>query len=151
MLTDDIILENKKEFLNLVNSIEREGMNKERLIAQLEGSDFFVAPASTKYHNAFAGGLCAHSLNVYRCLVNFCNAMYSEENPCPYDDNSLKIVALFHDFDKMNKYERTVMNKKVYHEGGSKWDELGKFDWQSIPGYKYKDTSEIFIMGTHGE
>ena len=61
------------------------------------------------------------------------------------------IVALFHDFDKMNKYEKTVMNKKVYHENGSKWDEMGKYDWQSIAGYKRKDAKDCFVFGTHGE
>lgn len=151
MITEEKILENKQQFLNLVNSIQRDGMNKERLIAQLEGSDFFEAPASAMYHNAFKGGLCAHSLNVYWALKNICDAMYDDTNPCPYDDNTLMIVALFHDFDKMNKYEKTVMNKKVYYEGGSKYDEMGRYDWQSVAGYKRKDAKDCFIFGTHGE
>lgn len=150
MITEEIIQNNKEYFLDLVRSIEREGMNTERLVAQLEGSDFFVAPASAMYHNAFKGGLCAHSLNVYKTLVGLCETMYPD-NTCPYDGNTLKIVALFHDFDKMNKYEKTVMNKKVYSEVGSKHDEMGKFDWVSVPGYKRKEAKDIFMMGTHGE
>jgi hypothetical protein len=77
--------------------------------------------------------------------------MYDDTNPCPYDDNTLMIVALFHDFDKMNKYEKTVMNKKVYSENGSKWDEMGKYDWQSVAGYKRKEATDVFLLGTHGE
>ena len=160
MLTDEMIYKNKERFLNLVKSITREGVNMERLIAQLEGSDFFEAPASAIYHNAFRGGLCAHCLNVYDTIVDFCEAMYPDvydENEqfvsrsCPYSEDTLKIVALFHDFDKMNKYERTVQNKKVYSETGSKYDEMGKYDWVSVPGYKRKDDKDVFTIGTHGE
>ena len=160
MLTDEIIIKNKERFLNLVKSITREGVNMERLIDQLEGSDFFEAPASAIYHNAFRGGLCAHCLNVYDTLVDFCEALYPDvydENEqfvskgCPYSEDTLKIVALFHDFDKMNKYERTVQNKKVYSETGTKYDEMGKYDWVSVPGYKRKDAKDTFVLGTHGE
>lgn len=160
MLTDEQILNNKNRFLNILQSITREGVNMERLIAQLEGSDFFEAPASTIYHNAFKGGLCAHSLNVYDALCDLCEAFYPDifdENEqfvsksCPYSDDTLKIVALFHDFDKMNKYERTVQNKKIYSETGSKYDDMGKYDWVSVPGYKRKEDKDVFTIGTHGE
>ena len=150
MITEETIQTNKEYFLDLVNSIERDGMNKDRLIAQLTNSDFFTAPASAIYHNAFLGGLCLHSLNVYKTLIALCDAMYPE-NTCPYDTNTLKIVALFHDFDKMNKYEATVMNKKVYSESGTKYDQMGKYDWISVPGFKRKDASECFVFGTHGD
>ena len=159
-LTEQQIQNNKQRFINLVKSITREGINMDRLLAQLEGSDFFEAPASAIYHNAFRGGLCEHSLNVYDTLVDICEAIYPAEcddmgnivaRGCPYSEDSLKIVALFHDFDKMNKYERTVQNKKIYSETGSKYDEMGKYDWVSVPGYKRKDAKDTFVLGTHGE
>lgn len=162
MITEEQIIFNKNRFIALVNSINRESMNTEKLIYQLENSDFFEAPASTTYHNAFRGGLCAHCLNVYDTIVSFCEAMYPDNhvydenqqlmsNSCPYSDDTLKIVALFHDFDKMNKYERTVQNKKIYSETGTKYDEMGKYDWVSVPGYKRKDDKDVFTIGTHGE
>ena len=160
MLTEERIIENKHRFLNLVKSITREGVNMDRLIAQLEGSDFFEAPASAIYHNAFRGGLCDHCLNVYDTLVSICEAIYPDtcdemgnviSKNIPYSEDTLKIVALFHDFDKMNKYERTVQNKKVYSESGTKYDEMGKYDWVSVPGYKRKDVKDTFVLGTHGE
>ena len=159
-LTEQQIQNNKQRFINLVKSITREGINMDRLLAQLEGSDFFEAPASAIYHNAFRGGLCEHCLNVYDTLVDICEAIYPAEcddmgnvvaRGCPYSEDSLKIVALFHDFDKMNKYERTVQNKKIYSEQGSKYDEMGKYDWVSVPGYKRKDAKDTFVLGTHGE
>ena len=160
MLTEEKVVSNKHRFLNLVHSITREGINMERLTAQLEGSDFFDAPASAIYHNAFRGGLCEHCLNVYDTLVSFCEAMYPDQydelgnfvaRTCPYSEDTLKIVALFHDFDKMNKYERTVQNKKIYSETGSKYDEMGKYDWVSVPGYKRKEAKDTFFIGTHAE
>ncbi len=160
MLTDQQIMDNKNRFLELVRGIQREGVDMERLIAQLEGSDFFDAPASAIYHNAFKGGLCAHSLNVYDSLKKLCSAFYTPEDPatgergemeCPYSEDSIRIVSLFHDFDKMNKYELYFMNKKIYSETGSKYDEMGKFDWKSVPGYKRKEDADVFTIGTHGE
>ena len=50
MLTEQQIQDNKNIFLELVLSINREGANITRVIEQLEGSDFFEAPASAMYH-----------------------------------------------------------------------------------------------------
>ena len=137
MLTNEEIMNNKATFISLVEGIEREGVDKERLIKKLEASDFFYAPASTVYHSSFEGGLCHHSLNVYHTLKNFMDAIYpmrrlereSEdqaevlyESTCPYSEDTIRIVSLFHDFDKMNKYEKSVRNQKVYSEKGMKKD-----------------------------
>ena len=70
---------------------------------------------------------------------------------CPYSEDTIRIVALFHDFDKMNKYEKSVRNQKDYTEKGTKKDELGRFNWVSVPSYKWKEDKDLFIMGTHGE
>ena len=61
----------KEEFISIFKeNITREGSDK--LLDFLENrSDFFTAPASTRYHNAFEGGLLRHSLNVYHCLVAY--------------------------------------------------------------------------------
>jgi hypothetical protein len=166
MLTNEEIMNNKATFISLVEGIEREGVDKERLIKKLESSDWFTAPASTVYHSSYEGGLCAHSLSVYYTLKNFMDAIYPMrkleresddqeevryESTCPYSEDTIRIVALFHDFDKMNKYEKSVRNQKIYSEKGSKKDELGKFDWVSIPSFKWKEDKDLFIMGTHGE
>ncbi len=61
----------KEEFIKIyTEKITRDGADK--LLDFLENkSDFFTAPASTRYHNAFEGGLLKHSLNVYKCLVSY--------------------------------------------------------------------------------
>lgn len=53
----------KEEFLMLLRSVNREGMDE--LINFIEKSDFFKAPASTRFHGSYEGGLLEHSLNVY--------------------------------------------------------------------------------------
>ena len=52
----------KEEFLGLLKSVDREGMDK--LIEFIEKTDFFKAPASTRYHGAYEGGLLEHSMKV---------------------------------------------------------------------------------------
>lgn len=112
----------KKEFINLLKSINREGMDK--LIEFLEGTDFFDAPASTRYHGAWKGGLLAHSMKVYEILKTKTE-----------DSDSVKIVALLHDICKTNFYKtdyRNVKNNGV---------------WEQVPYYTVEDN----IPYGHGE
>ena len=43
----------KEEFINLLRSTKRAGI--EDVITFLEKTDFYTAPASTKYHGAYEG------------------------------------------------------------------------------------------------
>lgn len=165
MLTDDNIISNRARFNNIINSLEREGIDKEKLLKYLNKGDFFTAPASTRYHNSFKGGLCAHCLNVYDNLLKLMQIKYPPavaiqkneqgeevevwENTCPYSHDTLAIVSLLHDFAKVNFYEPTVRNQKIYTATGSKKDEMGRFDWVAVPGYGVKDSADRFIYGNH--
>lgn len=133
------IEENKKTFLDLVNSISKDRLsdtNKERLISWLETkSDFFVAPASTKYHGSYDGGLCLHSLDVYYTLKKLVEIFIPKKNR--YNDDTIKIVGLFHNISKANFYEKYSKNIK---------DSSGK--WISVEEYKVRDPSNRFIFGS---
>ena len=59
------------------NNIKREGADK--LLEYLISSDFFVAPASSRLHSSYEGGLCEHSLNVYDCLVSYLDTKRAKE------------------------------------------------------------------------
>lgn len=144
MLSEVQINYNKQEFISLINQINIPGAKIDELLAWLEESDFYTAPASTNYHNNFTGGLCAHSLNVYRQLVNLVNI-----NKLNYDKNSILIVSLLHDISKANFYEVFTLNKKKYYPGGTKKDNMGKFDWYSEEAFKVKDATNRFLGGTH--
>lgn len=138
----------KADFIDLLKEIKRPNANIEGLINKLESSDFFTAPASTKYHNAYIGGLVEHSLNVYYNLYSLAEM----KGILPYlDPDSLLICGLLHDISKMNFYEIASRNEKVYHENGTKFDNIGKFDWQSVMSFKVKDVNDRFTFGNHEE
>ena len=145
-LTNNQINDNKIEFIRLLRTIKREGADIERLIKKLENSDFFYAPASTKYHAAYEGGLCQHSLNVYYNFLELAKT-HNDLDPICYDDESVIIMCLLHDISKMNIYEKTVKNVKKYCDDGDKYDEMGKFRWIAEPGFKTKDNT--FVYGSH--
>ena len=84
----------KNEIVALLKEIKRDGI--ENLIEFLERTDFYTAPASTKFHNAFEGGLAEHSLNVYKALKELTGEKWSED--------TLRIVGLLHDVCKINLY-----------------------------------------------
>ena len=84
----------KQEFLTICKaSIQREGL--ENLLDWLSKADFYTAPASTKYHGAYPGGLCQHSIDVYQYTKRPTFLM-----PAPPSEESLTIATLFHDLCK---------------------------------------------------
>lgn len=93
--------EKKKRYIELLEESDRKGIDD--LIKWLEKSDFFEAPASTKYHNSFEGGLLAHSLNVYDNLINA---------DLDHGKDTLIIVSLLHDICKANFYSTSQRNVK---------------------------------------
>ena len=131
MLAKEQIETNKNTFLDLIDTIKRE-FNKERLKEWLLNSDFFTAPATTKYHNSYEGGLCEHSLNVYNTLVKL-NEMYNLN----IEEDSLKIVGLLHDISKANYFEKYIKNVK--NENG---------EWTKVEEYRIKDNNTRFIFGS---
>ncbi len=133
----DTVLSDKEEFLSIFERcIKRDG--SEQLLDFLKNrSDFFTAPASTKYHNAFEGGLLRHSLNVYRALVSYLEReRVKEVYGLDYSDETIAIVALLHDLCKVNFYK--VGSRNVKDENGV---------WRSVPTYEINDT----LPYGHGE
>lgn len=147
-MTPETIQQNKETFCELLRSITREGAMIDKLISKLESSDFFVAPASTKYHNSMEGGLVDHSLNVYYNLKSLVKNKHLEE---VIPEDSIIICGLLHDFSKMNLYEKSYKNVKKYWEYGKKRDNGGNFDWVVEEAYKTVDLEKRFIYGNHEE
>lgn len=141
-------MEMREDFIAILRRIKRPNANIEGLIEKLETSDFFTSPASTRYHNACYGGLLAHSLNVYNNLEMLVKMKGLEE---VIHEESIIICGLLHDLAKMNFYEPSVRNKKVYSEDGSKYDELGTFDWVSERAWSVRPVEHRFIYGSHEE
>lgn len=133
----DESMTNQERFISIYNEkITREGADK-LLDFLVNGSDFFTAPASTRYHGAFEGGLLEHSLNVYDCLCDIlARPRMKELYHVEYSDESVAIAALLHDICKVNFYKTAFRNAK---------DETGK--WVSVPYYTIEDT----LPYGHGE
>ena len=104
-------MNNKERFIEIYTSkIKREGAD--RLLDYLLSSDFFVAPASARFHSSYAGGLLDHSLNVYDCLVSYLSSPSAERFGFNYSEESVAIVALLHDLCKVGVYKKGFRNVK---------------------------------------
>ncbi len=121
----------KEDFLKLLKSVNREGMDS--LIAFIEKSDFFKAPASTRFHGCYEGGLLEHSMKVYEILKEKVKKSAIDVN---ISEESLIIIALLHDICKVNYYKVDYRNAK---------NEFG--EWEKVPYYTVDDT----IPFGHGE
>lgn len=120
----------KEEFIEIFReNVHREGADA--LLDYLENkSDFFTCPASAKYHGAYEGGLCDHSLNVYHCLVDYlARERVQELYGLEVSPESAAIAALLHDVCKVGCYKVSTRNVKN--------DATGV--WEKVPFYQYED------------
>jgi len=121
----------KQKFLDLLRQVRRPGT--EDLIAFLEESDFFTAPASSIYHGNYEGGLVEHSLKVYEILCHKVKHAIISIQPT---DETLILIALLHDLCKTNVYQVAYRNEKTEFAG-----------WVKVPYYKFNDEVPL----GHGE
>lgn len=120
----------KEEFIRIYKeNITREG--SEKLLEWIETTDFFTAPASTRYHYSCESGLVMHSVSVYNTMIE---KHFDEENDNP---ESFAICALLHDLCKAQFYKVSTRNVKN--------EETGR--WEKVPYYAIEDR---FPFG-HGE
>lgn len=121
---------NKKRFTEIYKKhITREGADTFLEYLLSKSSDFFTAPASTRFHGAYEGGLLEHSLNVYDCLKDYLERdrvknLYN----CSYSEETIAIVSLLHDICKINCYKPGTRNVKD-----------AKGVWQQVPTYEFED------------
>ena len=120
----------KQKFIEYYQAnIHREGAD--RLLEWLQTTDFFTAPASTRYHCACPAGLVMHSINVYEVMM--------EKHFDPETDSaeSYALCALLHDVCKAQFYKVSSRNVKNERTG----------QWEKVPYYVIEDA---FPYG-HGE
>lgn len=104
-------MDKKEEFLELFDRlIVREGCGELR--KYLLKSDFFDAPASIRYHCAFAGGLCEHSINTYKRLLKNIQNEYGETWEQHFKHETVAICGLLHDLCKIGYYKQDFRNVK---------------------------------------
>lgn len=132
-------MDNKTKIVNLLKKVNREGI--ENLIKFMQESDYFTAPASTKYHLNEEGGLATHCINVYKRLYQGYSQRAKELTGSTELDSATKesivIVALAHDICKCNFYKSSFRNQKNEETG----------EWEKVPVYTVQDQSPL----GHGE
>ncbi|MCM0758076.1 HD domain-containing protein [Sporomusa sphaeroides DSM 2875] len=124
----------KQRFIELLRETKRPGMDN--LIDYLAQTDFFTAPASSKYHGAKDGGLLEHSLEVDKNLETVCDSFGLK-----IETASRHITALLHDVCKINFYKKVIKSQKDGYLPN------GKINWIDVEGYEIEDQ---FPLG-HGE
>jgi hypothetical protein len=135
------IINYRTNFKDIFENVKRPGADK--LLKWLEReTDFFTAPASTKFHGAHPCGLLVHSLNVYHRLLQIA-ALETYGITADYPElaesvaESVAIMGLLHDVCKVNCYHQETERRKN--------PETGK--WEDYLGYTFRDP---FPLG-HGE
>ncbi len=98
----------------LLLSTNREGV--EGLLEYIEKSDFYDAPASTRYHGAKSGALAEHSLNVYECMEKLAVALLGEKWTNSHID-SIIICSLLHDLGKAGQFGKPLYVDNVLKSG----------------------------------
>lgn len=107
-----------------------EGLQFDRLMSWMSLTDFFTAPASTRFHGSFEGGLCEHHIDVYNETVDLLTLdKFKDVNPV-----SAYLVALVHDFCKIGVYESYMRNVK--NEETGRWEQVQAFRYDK-PQYPF--------------
>ena len=130
----------REKFEKVLTHVQRENIDK--LVDWLKNeTDFFTAPASTKFHGNYEGGLLEHSIHVVEFALTNYNYLLKYKPEIENLKESVIIAALFHDVCKVNQYKY----------GEEKWikipDGRGGEKWGSYKGYGFEDP---LPMG-HGE
>lgn len=115
----------KEKFIEIYKTyIKREGADK--LLDWLLKSDFFTAPASSKFHSNFKGGLALHSINVFERFKQNMENEYKNE-PEKINMETIAICGLLHDVCKAYFYKEDFKNVKI--DG----------NWVQVPTYTVDD------------
>lgn len=127
--------DNKTRFIQILEGTNRPGVDK--LLAWLDTTDFYTAPASTKYHGAYPGGLLEHSLHVYDRLLPLAEG---------WQQSTLAVVALLHDPAKINVYRKYTKNQKNKQ---GQWEQVEVWGYDDKFPQGHGEKSVILIM-QHG-
>ena len=138
-------MSSKQEFIEIFKAgIHRDGADA--LLDYLENkSDFFTAPASARFHGAYPGGLCDHSLNVYHCLADYLSRERVQElYGLEYPEETVAVVSLLHDLCKVGCYKPGKRNVKG---PDGKWSEVPTFNFEDPLPYGHGEKSVYIANG----
>lgn len=138
---------NKAEFIKIFKELIIPAYTgADKLLEWIEKSDFFESPASTMYHSCCLGGLCQHTLNVYKRLTKLVTEEYGDkfEEYLEVDRAGLALIALCHDLCKANSYSLEYRNTK---DASGNWIKEPYFKYDSAFEYGHGEKS-VYIVQT---
>jgi hypothetical protein len=121
-------------------NIKRDGASE--LLKYLETTDFFRAPASTRFHSNFAGGLVEHHVKVFMRFREMAEQEYGKEY-VEKNIEALTVIALLHDICKINCYKNDTKNVKVNGE----WVQKPFFSYDDPLPYGHGEKSVYIVCG----
>jgi hypothetical protein len=137
-----VFMNTKNDFLQIFdNYIKREGADK--LKEYLISSDFFDAPASSKFHCACEGGLCDHSVNTFNRLFQNVKNEFGDDWEKYYSAETIAICGLLHDLCKIDFYKTDYRNVK---ENGE-WVKKPYYAKEEALPYGHGEKSVYIING----
>lgn len=155
MLNEKQLEIQKTRIIDLLMITEREGMLQ--LVSYLDENGFFEAPASTKFHGCYKGGLAKHSLGVFDTLDKLVDELAPQTDhgggmkPLELTSDTVIIAALLHDVCKVNQY---LGNEKPYKWNGQNPEGHAKLSIERIQKFiKLTELEEMMIryhMGLYG-
>ena len=133
---------NKEKFIKIYQeNIKREGADK--LLDWLKTCDFFDAPASTRYHGSYDGGLCEHSIHVFENLVKIAEPyLRSGEIQASYE--TIAICGLLHDICKAQFYKKGFRNVK--NDETKQWERKQIFEVSEAFPCGHSEKSVILLQ-----
>lgn len=136
----------KEEFIDIYKTnITREGSDKLLEYLTSSKSDFFTAPASTRYHSAYAGGLAQHSLNVYHCMKDYmARERVAQVYGLTASEETIAVTALLHDICKVNFYKTDYRNSK---NNQGVWEKVPYYTIDDKLPYGHGEKSVYIISG----
>lgn len=132
-----------KLFKQIVSdTIQRDGI--ENLMEWLENeTDFFKAPASTRYHGSYEGGLLEHSLNVHDRLLGEMENLVGKGWKEIYSPETIAIVALFHDLCKIDRY---ILVEKWRKDSDGQWESYDAYDYNREKSEMGHGAQSVFYL-----
>ena len=97
----------EKRFWLLFKNVKTSRRKKLREMVKDLESRFFTAPASTRYHNSFTGGLLIHSVTVTEIALRFLREV-RPDGISESEKESFTLVGLFHDLGKIGSIDKDL-------------------------------------------
>ena len=137
----------KSRFESLLMATDRKGMGN--VLKELDALGFYKAPASTRFHGAYPGGLLEHSLKVYdeAMLIRNAQLQLKADVAAQLPSDSIAIAALLHDVCKAEVYNTVQKWKK---NAAGTWEPYNAYgvDYSGFPlGHGEKSVIRLLRWG----